>query len=76
MDEEWGSSGDPTSPVYDDATNHYRNAEGVWHENINVERGQSTQRLDLDSGFMRSIVSPHLINILAQVLGKVTSCMQ
>ena len=57
VDEDWGSSGDLASPVFDDATNHYRTADGVWHEDINVERGQSQHRLDLDSGFMRTIVS-------------------
>ena len=59
VDEDWGSSGDLASPVFDDATSNYRSADGVWHEDINVERGQSQQRLDLDSGFMRSIVSSH-----------------
>ena len=58
VDEDWESSGDLASPVFDDATNHYKGADGVWHEDINVERGQSQHRLDLDSGFMRSIVSP------------------
>ncbi len=55
--EELRSSQDLASPVYDEASNKYRSAEGAWHEDINVERGQSQQRLDLDSGFMRSIVS-------------------
>jgi len=57
VDEEWRSSGELTSPVYNESGNQYRSADGVWHEDINVQRGQSQQRLDLDSGFMRTIVS-------------------
>ena len=57
VDEEWRSSGELTSPVYNESGHQYRSADGVWHEDINVQRGQSQQRLDLDSGFMRTIVS-------------------
>lgn len=45
----------PTSPVFDESTRQYRfNHE--WHEDLEVERNQSRNRLDLDHGFMRRIV--------------------
>ena len=56
VDDDWDSPSDLASPVFDEASKQYKTADGAWHEDISVERGQSQQRLDLDSGFMRSIV--------------------
>ncbi|CAK0783865.1 hypothetical protein CVIRNUC_007065 [Coccomyxa viridis] len=55
VDDDWDSPSDLASPVFDETSKQYKTADGAWHEDISVERGQSQQRLDLDSGFMRSI---------------------
>lgn len=57
VDDDLSSSHDVASPVFDESTSYHRTDDGAWHEDINVARGQSQHRIDLDSGFMRSIVS-------------------
>jgi hypothetical protein len=45
------------SPLYDELSGQYcSRGAGAWQEGMDVERGQSKQRLDLSHGFMRSIV--------------------
>ena len=51
------------SPLYDETSGQYRSSDGVWCENMDVERGQSKQRLNLQHGFMRSIVSQQLHSV-------------